>query len=199
MRTEPTAEDGTNPSIFLRLNAADREPRELAWNEFHDRYGDIIAAFARKFGVREHDVADLVQDVLIGFFGKAATFVYDPARGRFRGFLKVCTMRAAYKRFGRDARRALPLTSLEEDAASVEQVWNDAWEKQQLERAMADVRQQLRTESSWRAFEQTIVHGRSAQVVADELGLSVSAVYKARDRIGTLLRDRLKQLDRDFG
>jgi len=193
--------DGTNPSIFLRLNAIDAKPREVAWGEFHGRYGPIIAAFARKLGVKRQDVDDLVQDVLVGFFGQSATFAYDPGRGRFRGYLKVCTMRAAYKRFGRDAKhnRALPLTSLDEDAAQAEQVWNDVWEKQQLERAMADVRQQLRGESSWRAFEQTVLHGREPQAVADELGLTVSAVYKARDRIGKSLRERLKHLERDEG
>ena len=192
---------GTNPSIFLRLNAADAKPREIAWSEFHDRYEPIIGAFARKLGVKRHDVDDLVQDVLVGFFGKAATFAYDPARGRFRSYLKVCTMRAAYKRFGRDARedRALALTALDEDAAQVEQVWNDVWEKQQLEQAMADVREQLRGESSWRAFEQTVLHGRTPQQVADELGLTVSAVYKARDRIGKSLRERLKKIQRDQG
>jgi RNA polymerase sigma-70 factor (ECF subfamily) len=192
---------GTNPSIFLRLNAADARPREIAWNEFHDRYGPIIAAFARKLGVKRQDVDDLVQDVMVGFFGKAATFAYDPSRGRFRGYLKVCTMRAAYKRFGRDARRerALPLATLDEDAAQVEQVWNDVWEKQQLERAMADVREQLRGESTWRAFEQTVLHGRAPQEVADELGLTVSAVYKARERIGKSLRERIKQVQRELG
>jgi DNA-directed RNA polymerase specialized sigma24 family protein len=64
---------------------------------------------------------------------------------------------------------------------------------------MADVRQQLRGESSWRAFEQTVLHGREPQEVADELGLTVSAVYKARDRIGKSLRERLKHLERDEG
>jgi DNA-directed RNA polymerase specialized sigma24 family protein len=73
------------------------------------------------------------------------------------------------------------------------------WEKQQLERAMADVREQLRGESTWRAFEQTVLHGRAPQEVADELGLTVSAVYKARERIGKSLRERIKQVQRELG
>jgi RNA polymerase sigma factor (sigma-70 family) len=191
----------TNPSIFVRLNARDARPREIAWSDFQNRYGPIIARFARRFGARPHDVDDLVQDVMMGFFAKAPTFVYDPARGRFRGYLKVCTFRAACRRFGRDAKfnQTLPLSSLDENAIEVEQVWNDIWEKQRIERAMADVREQCRGEKTWQAFEQTVVQARSPQEVAEELGLSVSGVYKARDRVGKTLRERLRRLEQEEG
>ena len=35
---DPNIGARTNPSIFLRLNAADAQPRELAWDEFNLRY-----------------------------------------------------------------------------------------------------------------------------------------------------------------
>src|SRR5258708_6271839 len=89
----------TNPTIFLRLRAADSQPRPFAWNEFHARYAPIIASFARRVGGKPPDIDDVVQDVLMGFFAKSPPFVYDPALGRFRGFLKVCTWRALQKRF----------------------------------------------------------------------------------------------------
>jgi RNA polymerase sigma-70 factor (ECF subfamily) len=191
---------GTNPSIFLQLSGKDAVGREIAWKDFHASYGPIIGGFARKLGARGQDVDDLVQDVMVGFFGKLPTFVYDPCRGRFRGYLKVCTFRAAAKRFARDGKlKSLPLSSLDEDALEVEQVWNDVWERQQLQRAMAAVKEQHRDDKSWDAFEQNVVHGRAAQEVAEELGVSVSAVYKARDRIGEALRRQLRQLKSEEG
>ena len=199
--TPPPADgSGTNPSIFLKLNAADARPREIAWRDFHDRYGPIIRAFARRLGARGQEQDDVVQDVMIGFYAKSPTFAYEPARGRFRGYLKVCTFRAAQKRFGRDTRvKAVPLAQLGEDALEVEQVWNDVWEKQQLQRAMADLRERHRTDKSWLAFEANVVNGRAAQEVADELGVTVSGVYKARDRVGAELRELLKALSEDEG
>jgi RNA polymerase sigma-70 factor (ECF subfamily) len=191
---------GTNPTIFLRLNARDARPREIAWNDFHERYGPIIENFAKKLGARGQDVDDVVQEVMIGFYAKAPTFVYEPSRGRFRGYLKVCAFRAACKRFGRRATLAsVPLTSLQEDALEVEHVWNDVWEKQQLEQAMSAVRARHHQDRSWQAFEQSVVHGRGAQEVADELGLTLSAVYKARERIGKELREKLKQMADEAG
>ncbi|MGH7178184.1 MAG: sigma factor, partial [Tepidisphaeraceae bacterium] len=87
----------TNPSIFLRLKQSDTAPREIAWAEFHKRYAPIITAFAQRLGARSQDVDDVVQDVLLGFYSKSPTFIYDPAKGRFRGYLKVCTYRALSK------------------------------------------------------------------------------------------------------
>jgi hypothetical protein len=104
------------------------------------------------------------------------------------------------KRCARDAKfKSLPLATLDESALEIEQVWNDVWEKQQLERAMDAVRQQHHNDKSWQAFEGTIVQGRPPQEVADQIGISVSGVYKARDRIGAALRQRLKRLARVEG
>src|SRR4051812_28013669 len=94
----------TNPTIFLRLRAADEKPREIAWDDFSARYSPIVTAFARRLGAKTQDIDDIVQDVMLGFFLKSPTFVYDPSKGRFRGYLKVCTYRALQKRLGHEAR-----------------------------------------------------------------------------------------------
>jgi RNA polymerase sigma-70 factor (ECF subfamily) len=196
----PSDSPTTNPSIFVRLKAADAAPREIAWKEFNRRYGPIIVGFARRLGARPHDVDDIAQDVLLGFFGKSPTFVYDPAKGRFRGYLRACTYRAICKRFGREIKfKQVPLADIDEQAVEIEHEWNDLWEKQQLERAMAELRQQHLNDKSWAAFEQTVVKGRAPQEVAEELGVTVSAVYKARERIGEALRNALARLQDDEG
>src|SRR6476646_9127174 len=122
VRMSPMSSDSptTNPSIFVRLKATDAKPREFAWNEFHARYAPIIATFARRLGGKPQDVDDAVQDVLAGFFAKAPTFIYDPVKGRFRGYLKVCTYHALKKRLGKQARvQGKPLDSVPEDSVAV--------------------------------------------------------------------------------
>jgi RNA polymerase sigma-70 factor (ECF subfamily) len=198
MRTDDSP--STNPSIFLRLNAKDPHPREIAWKDFARRYSPVIAAFARWMGARGQDVDDVVQDVMLGFFGKAPTFAYDPSRGRFRGYLRVCTHRAISRRFGRTAReRTVPLASLREDAVEVEQKWEDLWHNQAVRRALAKVRDSREKKSSWHAFEQTVLRGRLPHEVAAELGISVSTVYKARDRVSKALREQLRRLEDEQG
>ena len=183
----------TNPTLFVRINATDPGPREIAWEEFREYYAPIIAGFARNLGARPQDVDDLIQDVLIGFFSLSPTFVYDPAKGRFRGYLKVCTFRAVRKRLGQNARfKALPLGEIDPESFEVEQVWNDVWEQELLRRALEDVRQAYSGTSTFRAFELYVILGKPANDVAAELGLSVDSVYKAKERVTELLRQKLK-------
>jgi RNA polymerase sigma-70 factor (ECF subfamily) len=182
----------TNPSIFLRLRGEDQAPREVAWAEFQSRYGPIIAGFARRLGARSQDVEDIVQDVMLGFFATAPTFVYDPSRGRFRGYLKVCTWNALNRRVGRELRHGgLPLHQVEPEALSVEQIWSDVWEQQRLRRALAEIRAQTGPSKSFLAFEQYVIFERPADVVASELSMHINSVYRAREQITQMLQARL--------
>lgn len=179
----------TNPTIFLRLNRAETGVRELAWQEFRDRYGPVIAGFARNFGVRPQDIDDVIQDVLLGFFAKSPTFVYDATRGRFRGYLKTCTCNLLRNRLARDAKFvAMPL---DPDALYVEQTWNDLWEEQLVQRAVSEVRAQMRGSRTFRAFEHYVILDRPAQEVADELGIHVDSVYRAKTEVANEIRGHL--------
>src|SRR5437870_2722499 len=142
-RTNMSSLPTTNPTIFLRLNQRDPTPRELAWDEFHQRYSPIIAGFARRLGARQQDIDDVVQDVLLGFYSKSPTFVYDPVKGRFRGYLKVCTIRALHKIRARSSRHAAaPIDEVDQSNLAADQVWDDLWEQELLKRALEETRAQ---------------------------------------------------------
>lgn len=182
----------TNPTIFLRLNAADPKPRELAWDEFHGRYAPIITAFARKLGAPASDIDDIVQDVLLGFFATSPTFVYDPSQGRFRGYLKTCVCRALHKRAGKAARfKGKPLDQIDPEAVAVEQVWADVWEQQKLREALDSLRNSMAGSKSFAAFELYVILGRPADEVAKKLDMHINSVYRAKEQITGLLQQKL--------
>lgn len=182
----------TNPTIFLRLNAKDPKPRELAWEEFNARYAPIIAAFARKLGASANDADDVVQDVLLGFFAKSPTFVYDPAQGRFRGYLKVCAVRALGRRAGKNARfKGQPIDQIDPQAVAVEQEWNDVWEQQRLRTAMEEIRASMPDSRTFAAFEQYVVLDQPADQVAQKLGMHINSVYRAKEQITGMLQQKL--------
>lgn len=182
----------TNPTIFLRLNQTDPAPRELAWEEFRQRYAPIIAGFARRMGARPQDVDDVIQDVLMGFFAKSPTFVYDAGKGRFRGYLKVCTYRALRARIGKEVKfQGAPLDQIDPEAMSVEQVWNDVWEQQQLRRVLDEVRENMGATKTFRAFEMYVVFDQPPQQVAEQLDMHLNSVYRAKEQITRLLQEKL--------
>jgi RNA polymerase sigma factor (sigma-70 family) len=185
----------TNPSIFLRLNASDSEPREMAWDEFNARYVPIIASFARRLGSKSQDVDDVVQDVLLGFFLKSPSFVYDPAKGRFRRYLKICTYHALQKRFGKRAKiLGQPLDEVDPESVAIDQIWNDAWEQQLLSRAIEQIRCDIGHTRTFAAFEMHVIQDEPAETVARKLNLHIKSVYRAKAELTRLLKARLMAL-----
>jgi RNA polymerase sigma factor (sigma-70 family) len=184
----------TRASVFLHLNEKDAAPRELAWQVFHDRYAPLISGYARRTGASPQQADEIVQDVMFGFFSASPRFVYDPAAGRFRGYLRACVSRAL-KRLRDADRRGGPRTNSVDELNLVDEraedpadltLWDDLWERQQLTRILNDVRDHYRRKGrieTFLAFERNVMFDERAQRVADDLGISVASVHVAKMRI----------------
>lgn len=196
----PSSAFATRPTLLLRLKEADTTPRELAWQEFRDLYAPMIAGFARRMGAAPGDVDDVVQDVLLGFFRISPTFIYDPAHGRFRGYLKTCTFRALRDRLGKKIRfQGVPLDQVDPSALAVEHIWNDVYAQELLHRALEEMRAEHGAGRTFQAFEQYALLGLPAQEVAQQLGLSLNSVHKAKERVTRALRERVRVLADEIG
>ncbi len=188
----------TRLSLLVRLRDARDDG---AWSQFVDIYAPLVFGFARKQGLQDADAADLTQDVLQAVSGGIRRFDYDPRRGSFRGWLftvvrnKLRNFLAAQKRPGRgsgdsDAQLLLQELPAREDDQTA---W---WDQEYERRVFAWAAEQVRgafQETTWQAFWQTAVEGRTGPEVARRLGLTVAAVYLAKGRV----MDRLKQIIQD--
>jgi RNA polymerase sigma factor (sigma-70 family) len=193
----------TSATLLLRIRP-DSPARELAWQEFHRCYAPMIAGFARKMGAKVHDREDIVQDVMTGVFSASTNFVYDPAKGRFRGFLKVCTFRAVRRRLGQNVKfQGVPLTRIDPQALEIDQAWNDVWEHEHLRRALGQIRKKYQATPemlrTFRAFELFGLREQPADEVARRLEMSVDGVHQAKSRITRALREKLKALEETEG
>ena len=185
----------TRASIFDKLKTSSAADREMAWSEFRSRYAPIIAGFASKCGANRQDIDDIIQDVMASFLGASGEFAYDPKKGRFRGYLKTCTLRAAIKRAGKNIRfRGIPLEEIPQAELAVEPIWNDVWEEQLVARALSIVRHECQNSVVFQAFEQYVLLDRSAEIVAKELGTTTNNVHQSKVRITKQLRDTVKRL-----
>ncbi|HEY7155043.1 MAG TPA: sigma-70 family RNA polymerase sigma factor [Gemmataceae bacterium] len=193
----------TRLSLLVRLRDARDDG---AWSQFVELYAPLVYGFARKHGLQDADAADLTQDVLQAVSGGIRRLDYDPKRGTFRGWLftvvrnKLRDFLAAQKRPGRavgdaDAQRQLQeLPARDEDQS-------DWWEQEYERRVFDWATEQVRgvfSESTWRAFWQTAVEGKTGPQAARTLGMSVAAVYLAKGRVMTRLKEIIREtLDED--
>jgi RNA polymerase sigma-70 factor (ECF subfamily) len=193
----------THASILLRLKETDTLPRQVAWKDFYNFYAPIISGFARNLGASPQDIQDVIQDVVMGFYRASPDFHYDPAKGRFRGFLKVCTFRALRARFAHGQRfRTNKLEDLDPESPEVTGLWTQQWDEELLRKAMLQVRADYQGEEqrrTFQAFEMYVVQGKPAAEVAQELDMKVNSVHKAKERITRALREKVAQLDQEHG
>src|SRR5262245_45728264 len=74
----------TRASLLVRL----RDPADAdAWRTFVDLYAPLVYALGRRHGLQDADAADLTQEVFTAVSTAVRSLVYDPRRGRFRGWL----------------------------------------------------------------------------------------------------------------
>lgn len=177
-------QETTHASLLLRLHhGAD----SAAWDEFHQRYGDLIRAFARRRGLQPADCDDVLQDVLLSLSKALPNFEYDPAKGRFRSYLKTATLRAIFRKnhqkHGEVALDphddAIPPA---EDDGEIQLAWEQEWQRYHLRQAMRTLEPEF-NEADRAMFWLYAVDGCSAQETAERLEVSVNQVYQAKSRI----------------
>lgn len=190
----------TSATLLLRLKQ-DGALREIAWAEFRRRYAPIIAGFARNMGVKVQEIDDLIQEVMAGFYAAQPKFVYDPDRGRFRGYLKTCvanllSRRASGQRLVVDGR---PVEMIDPSDPAIERAWEQSWRNEQLATAIDKVREYYEDNATFRAFHRVAIERHPVEVVATDLGMSVDSVYQAKSRCMVRLRSTLKQIEDEEG
>jgi RNA polymerase sigma factor (sigma-70 family) len=188
----------TRASLLVRL----RDPEDdAAWVEFIDLYAPLVYGYARKQGLQEADAADLSQEVLGAIAGSVNRLDYDPARGAFRNWLFTIVRRKLLN-WRRQSRRNLAkvtdasvLQILEKcsEPEATEAEWDAEWEQRLFAWACEEVQRTV-NRTTWQAFWRTAVDGQPGKAVAADLGTTVAAVYLARRRVLTRLRELVQSV-----
>ena len=189
----------TSSSLLQRVLAQDPD----AWNRLSELYGPVVLQWARQMKLREHDAADVVQDV----FQAVAIHVHQFRRERpsdsFRGWLWTITRNKVRDHFRRLATRQEAVGGSEAFArlqqipeSPPDGVSTSAMEPAAagvVRRAMDLIRDEFEPHT-WQAFWRLAVDGHSADEIARDLGLSKPAVRQAKYRVLRRLRQELDGL-----
>ena len=188
----------TRGSLLIQLNAGETIERELSWETFWDRYVPLIKGFARRAGAGEEESDDIAQEVMTNFFKSASRFEYDPSAGRFRGYLKACTlnaMRSRWRRQNREVDIDAGTDIVIADENHAEHEWEQEWIRSAIARALDIVRRNTSmSEQSWEAFE---LYGRREipiTEVAEQLSMTPEAIRQVKSRISRLVRVEIERI-----
>jgi RNA polymerase sigma-70 factor (ECF subfamily) len=159
-------------------------------------YAPLIRAWLRRYDVQDSDAADLVQEVLLAVSTDLIKFEHPEKPGAFRGWLKAILINRLRK-FWRDRDRGplapgdsdmdAKLAQLGDPASEMSQIWNREHDQYVLSQLLALAEPHF-APKTWQAFRRVALDGTKADVVAQELGISLNAVFIAKARVLNRLR-----------
>lgn len=180
----------TQPSMLHRL----RDGTDArAWREFDRRYGELVIGYCRGCGLQLCDAEDVRQLVMASLARSMQGFEYQPARGRFRDYLRRVVRSAVARQITRHtgAEIALDKDVLERlspaDQGSLDDRWEEQWVRSHCRRALRELRRSFEPQSV-DVFDRLLA-GDSHDAIQRALHMSPEAVRKAKQRVKERLRD----------
>ncbi len=172
-----------------------RQQDSDAWRKLVQLYSPLVFHWCRQSGFDSHTSADLLQETFLAVHKALDRFEREQA-GSFRGWLWTI----ARNKMRDAARKSPPVAS---GGSSAQAQWQDLAEPEPDEQSVSGERKHslmhrafdlIRVDfndATWAAFQGVMIEGKPAREVAAELGLSTGAVYQARARVLSRLREEL--------
>jgi RNA polymerase sigma factor (sigma-70 family) len=185
----------TRRSLLATINAGDK----FDWTEFYETYKPLIKLRGKKDrGLSDSELDELVQTTVLSIFNGREKFHYDPAKGKFRNFLRQVIDCRAYDIIRkRHDERHEPLPEddvlIEGKQPELERSWDDEWKDHVLKESLKELRAQSEPEA-YQIFEFYALKDMSAREVAEFLGISENVVYVTKNRAIEKLREIIKKI-----
>ena len=205
----------TRQSLLARLkDVGDQE----SWRDFFDTYWRLIHATALKAGLTETEAQEVVQEVMIAAAKKMPEFTYDPGKDSLKGWLlavtrwKVADQFRKREKVGQPSRLArsgetpdLPSDDTARTAtvervpdprgAEIDAIWDGEWRSNLLRAALDRLKARVNP-AHYEIYHLHVVQALSPRETARTLGVSTSAVYLAKHRVGRLVKAELRRLSK---
>ena len=193
----PSGRDKDSTSASLLRRAVDWDDHRT-WTQLQGRYDPLIRRCCLRYRLVGEDADEVRQDAWIEVAKRLRSFVYDPRRS-FRGWLwTVCRHKCCDFLERRKRDRSLPLDERDEpwaeEGGDGEARASYAALLREAEAIQDAVRRRVEPRT-WEAFWLVAVRFQPAGEVAEQLGMTIAAVYKASQRVQKMLREEGRRPD----
>ncbi|MGA2796091.1 MAG: sigma-70 family RNA polymerase sigma factor [Thermoguttaceae bacterium] len=181
-----------------------RAGRPEAWERFVRLYSPVIYRWCRRSGLTADDAADVFQEVLSAVMLHLSDFRRDKPQDSFSGWLAAITrnkVRDLYRRRhgkaearGGSTAQRLIAEIPQPPQPSEEFIRPDAESAAWLSRRTLDLIRAEFENRTWEAFWRVTIQGQPSSQVAEDLQMSIPAVYTAKSRVLRRLRQVMAEL-----
>jgi RNA polymerase sigma-70 factor (ECF subfamily) len=189
--------DETRQSLLLRAQTGE----ENAWKDLTELYRPLILGWLNRQGVPARDLEDLSQEVLLSVVKHLPGFQHSGHRGAFRSWLRtiICSRTGDYWRAMEAATPAggsgavAVLQQIADPDSDLNRQWDEEHDRYVLH-CLLDLVEEEFEPITLQAFRRLALDGVSGAEAAQELGLSVAAVYVAKSRVLARIRQEAEGL-----
>lgn len=173
----------------------------FAWSNFRDHFYPALFNFARSLGLSATDAEDAAQETMLAFLKAFRGGKYNRKKGQLSHWLFGVARRVILnfrKRRPReyvikDDTTGTSFWDMVADENAFKHTWDTEWRRMVLERCLQQVRKEV-DQKIYEAFELYALNQRPVEEVSKTLGMSQNAVYIAKSRV----LSKLRQLQQDF-
>jgi RNA polymerase sigma-70 factor, ECF subfamily len=201
--TDSGANSGEGPSATsASLLARAQEKDEAAWRRLVSLYHPLVYGWCREAGLQRADAADVSQEVFKSVSRRITSFRHRSPTDSFRAWLRTITKNKIKDWARKRPREVTGVAGLEQRPGAQPHRYelSDADDTSDRKEARMIVLRALNLlrrdfhEHTWQAFTQVTMEGARPKDVAQQLGMSVKAVYLARWRVLVRLREEFAGL-----
>ncbi len=189
----------TSQSLLERL----RDPANgQAWQRLLTVYEPWLRGWLSRTPLQAADCDDVLQAVFMVVNAKRQEFVHNGRPGAFRSWLRsilTCQVRLLLRDQGRrlDARSPQVLTDwlaqMADPNSDLSRLWDQEHDQQLVRRMLASIQPEFNA-TTWQVFQMLVFEELSVNEVAQRLGITANAIYVAKARVMSRLRDEVRGL-----
>ena len=197
----------TRPDVIRSL----KDNRSEAWETFFSAYSHLIRLHGKDCGVKSEYLDDLIQEVMIAVTKYSSSFEYDPARGRFRDYLKRIIRAKAADILRKYYRKESFFVHIPDKSPILEEVLDDSfspdeeldsyfmeeWENIFLKNCLNFLKEEI-SPRHYQIFYMLEIQNVPVSKVAAFSGLSLVSIYSIRSRVETRLAKIAARLAEEY-
>jgi len=175
---------------------------ESAWTEFCSHFQPVVIEFARKLGLSNIEAEDAAQETMAVFFKAFKEGKYDPDKGRLSNWLFGIAKRVILNLRGRlplekliaDKTTGTSFWDMVQDDRTLGRTWELQWQRVALKRCLDQVRREF-DPKVYGAFRDYAMYQFAIEEVCEKFDMSRNAVYIAKSRVLSRLRELKQQFE----
>ena len=190
----------THPSLLEGIKNPENRSR---WEKFAGKYTKVIEGCGRRAALRDDEIKNLVQVVLIEVSAKIGEFSYDRSKGTFKGWLKKLAARRAIDQIRKRVRveeykihrgpdESEGTGTIERqadlDQSDLERAIDEEWVRALHDNTLNAVREQVGPEQ-FELYDAYVLQDWPVDKVQKVFGVNANQVYLARTRVGKVVKE----------